>query len=406
MPFEFGYFTEFSDPVTKADPVVAAVAKAIELNQWTGKVYESMGAPSVQLSSKEYEVYTRSKTARVGAVGTGGWDDTKTADLPVSADFAKGITRGTVLEVGDEAVIVKTVDRSANTISVFQRGDGGTAATHTAAAPIRVIGFAGNDTDLKDVEGYHEKTAVYKNFVQSVFEIIDWTLHGEYMRKGMTDAQAKATLIREAEIRVAELLSMMAVNGYKLDSQNGKTRYMSAGLLRQLADNAGGTREILTYNVNGDLTEEKLLAAVKQCFLAGGAPDTIWCSPTVKGYINAFNSANSSLAINANKEDHGAGGLYVDHLDFEGNVLNVRVDAAIPDGKVAVVKQADLKKGWLENDGLRLVDEPSPSSRETRKSLQGSVGFIVENVGLNHILLTGITGGTTERVYKTKAVSA
>lgn len=406
MPFEFGYFTEFSDPVTKADPVVAAVAKAIELNQWTGKVYESMGAPSVQLSSKEYEVYTRSKTARVGAVGTGGWDDTKTADLPVSADFAKGITRGTVLEVGDEAVIVKTVDRSANTISVFQRGDGGTAAAHTAADPIRVIGFAGNDTDLKDVEGYHEKTAVYKNFVQSVFEIIDWTLHGEYMRKGMTDAQAKATLIREAEIRVAELLSMMAVNGYKLDSQNGKTRYMSAGLLRQLADNAGGTREILTYNVNGDLTEEKLLAAVKQCFLAGGAPDTIWCSPTVKSYINAFNSANSSLAINANKEDHGAGGLYVDHLDFEGNVLNVRVDAAIPDGKIAVVKQADLKKGWLEGDGLRLVDEPSPSSRETRKSLQGSVGFIVENVGLNHILLTGITGGTTERVYKTKAVSA
>lgn len=406
MPFEFGYFTEFSDPVTKADPVVAAVAKAIELNQWTGKVYESMGAPSVQLSSKEYEVYTRSKTARVGAVGTGGWDAEKTADLPVSADFAKGITRGTVLEVGDEAVIVKTVDRSANTISVFQRGDGGTAAAHTAADPIRVIGFAGNDTDLKDVEGYHEKTAVYKNFVQSVFEIIDWTLHGEYMRKGMTDAQAKATLIREAEIRVAELLSMMAVNGYKLDSQNGKTRYMSAGLLRQLADNAGGTREILTYNVNGDLTEEKLLAAVKQCFLAGGAPDTIWCSPTVKSYINAFNSANSSLAINANKEDHGAGGLYVDHLDFEGNVLNVRVDAAIPDGKVAVVKQADLKKGWLENDGLRLVDEPSPSSRETRKSLQGSVGFIVENVGLNHILLTGITGGTTERVYKTKTVSA
>ena len=256
------------------------------------------------------------------------------------------------------------------------------------------------------MEGYHEKTAVYKNYVQSVFEIIDWTLHGEYMRKGMTDAQAKATLIREAEIRVAELLSMMAVNGYKLDAQNGTTRYMSAGLLRQLADNAGGTREILTYNVNGDLTEEKLLAAVKQCFLAGGAPDTIWCSPTVKGYINAFNSANSSLAINANKEDHGAGGLYVDHLDFEGNVLNVRVDAAIPDGKVAVVKQADLKKGWLENDGLRLVDEPSPSSRETRKSLQGSVGFIVENVGLNHILLTGITGGTTERVYKTKAVSA
>ena len=405
MPFEFGYYTEFSDPVTKADPVVAAVAKAIELNQWTGKVYESMGAPSAPITSKEYEVFTRSKTARVGAVGTGGWGASATTALPVSADFAKGITLGTVLEVGEEAVIVKSVDRSANTIAVFRRGDGGTAATHAESDPIRVIGFAGSDIDLKDVEGYHEKTAAYRNYVQSVFEIIDWTLHGEYMRKGMTDYQAKATLIREAEIRVAGNLSMMAVNGYKVDAQNGATRYMSAGLLRQLADTAGGTREVLTYNVNGNLTEAKLLAAIRQCFLAGGAPDTIWCSPTVKTYINAFNSANSSLAINANKDDHGAGGLYVDHLDFEGNILAVRVDAAIPDGKVAVVKQEDLKKGWLEGDGLRLVDEPSPSSRETRKSLQGSVGFIVENVGLNHILLTGITGGTTERVYTTKSAS-
>ena len=364
-----------------------------------------MGAPSAPITSKEYEVFTRPKTARVGAVGTGGWGASATTALPVSADFAKGITLGTVLEVGEEAVIVKSVDRSANTISVFRRGDGGTAATHAESDPIRVIGFAGSDTDLKDVEGYHEKTAAYRNYVQSVFEIIDWTLHGEYMRKGMTDYQAKATLIREAEIRVAGNLSMMAVNGYKVDAQNGATRYMSAGLLRQLADTAGGTREVLTYNVNGNLTEAKLLAAIRQCFLAGGAPDTIWCSPTVKTYINAFNSANSSLAINANKDDHGAGGLYVDHLDFEGNILAVRVDAAIPDGKVAVVKQEDLKKGWLEGDGLRLVDEPSPSSRETRKSLQGSVGFIVENVGLNHILLTGITGGTTERVYTTKSAS-
>ena len=53
MPFEFGYYTEFSDPVTKADPVVAAVAKAIELNQWTGKVYESVGAPSAPITSRE-----------------------------------------------------------------------------------------------------------------------------------------------------------------------------------------------------------------------------------------------------------------------------------------------------------------------------------------------------------------
>lgn len=78
----------------------------------------------------------------------------------------------------------------------------------------------------------------------------------------------------------------------------------------------------------------------------------------------------------------------------------------MPVDKIAVVNQAKCKKGWLSNDGLRLVDEPALSSREHRKSLQGSIGFLIEDVGADHMLLTGITDGPKERVYKVQDVSA
>jgi hypothetical protein len=78
----------------------------------------------------------------------------------------------------------------------------------------------------------------------------------------------------------------------------------------------------------------------------------------------------------------------------------------MPAGSIAIVNQAKCKKGWLSDDGLRLADEPSLSSREMRKSLQGSVGFLIEDVGADHLLLTGITGGTAERVYKIQDVGA
>lgn len=398
--FNFGAFSEYSDAVTAADPVVAAVAKSINLGAWTGKFYEAMGAPDVAITSKQFDVFTRTKTPRAGVVGTGGWTASATTALPVSAGLANGITVGHVLKVGAEVVTVSKVNRTAGTIDVFARGDAGTTAASAAANDaITVIGFAGTDTDLKDVESTYENTIKYSNFVQTVFETIDWTKHGDMLRKGMQDSHASALLIREAEIRVAEILATMAVNGYRKDGGANK-RYMSAGLVQQLTDTMGGTRPVLTYDVKGELTEAKMLDALKAVYAAGGNADTIWCNPTCKSYINAFNIANSGIALNASRDSHTAGD-YVNYIDFEGKVLAVRVDSAIPAGNIAVVNQSMCRKGWLEDDGLRLVDEPAPSSREHRKSLQGSVGFAIEGVGTEHILLTGITGGKTERVYKT-----
>lgn len=406
MAFAFGQFNEFSDSVTHGNPIIEAVAKAIQLGPFAGKFYAAMGAPAASLTQKEFKVYTRTKTSRDGAIGADGWSSASAVSgLPINADSLKGLTIGHVLDVGGEVVIISAVDRSAGTIDVHRRGEGGTAAkTHSAGATFEVIGFAGSDTDLKNVESVSESTGSWNNYVQTVFETIDWTKHGELTRQGLSDSNAVMLLVREAEIRVAELLSRMSIRGVKAAVSGGVGRFMSAGLLAQIGDVAN--RNAMTYDVGGVLTEEKFKAALKQRFDTGGTVNTIWVSPTVKDYINAFVAANSTVSLTDSKGNHTAGGIYVDSYNYEGAMLNVRVDSDMPDDRIAIVNQSKCKKGWLSNDGLRLVDEPAASSREKRKSLQGSIGFLIEDVGADHLLLTGITGGSTERVYKVQNVSA
>lgn len=399
--FEFGQFNEFSDSVTISSPTVMATAKAIELGPYVGAFYQSMQAPEVTLKTKDFKVYTRSKTAREGIVGGSGWTINAVSDLPLDSGMIAGLTVGHVLQVnGGEVVIVKDVDRSANTIDVYERAAGSTtAATASSGTVVKVTGFAGADTDLKNVTAMSETTSEYLNYVQTVFEAVEWTKHATLVRQGMSPAQATFTLLREAAIRVAEMLASMSILGHKQAAATSATRSMSAGLFSQLADTNSGKRTVLSYNANGLVTEAIMMAAIGEVLNNGGNPDTIWCSPAAKAWINTFNMANSSLAVTASKESHTAGGQYVTHIDYEGKLLAVRVDRDIPSGKIAIVNQGKCKKGWLENDGLNLVDEPALSSREMRKSLQGSVGFLIEDVGIDHSFIYGITGGPSARTY-------
>ncbi|WP_288615111.1 DUF5309 family protein [uncultured Victivallis sp.] len=400
MAFDFGRFHEFSDPVTYADPVIEAVARAIGLGPYTGKFFEAMGAPMLPLTQKTFKVYNRTLTSRDGA-SSGAWDASATTGLPLSADALKGLTIGHVLLIGTEVVIISAINRSAGTISVHKRGEGGTtAAAHTSGDSFEVIGFAGNDEDLKKVESTNELTEEWENYVQTVFEVVEWTKHAELVRQGMDPANATAMLITEAQTRVARLLSRMAVKGVKAKATGSGGRFMSAGLLTQISDVTG--RHARRYNVNGVLTETKFKASLKAMFDEGGNANTIWCNSTVKEYLNAFLGARSEVTLNDNKSNHVAGGLYVTSYDYEGAILTIRVDDAMPGDRIAVVNQAKCKKGWLSDDGLRLVDEPAASSREIRKSLQGSIGFLIEDVGTDHTDLYGITGGSTERIHNVK----
>lgn len=408
MAFHFGQFNEFSDPVTQGSPTVMALARVIELGPYTGRFYQRMAAPEKTITQKTFKVYTRSKTSRHGAIGTA-WDNAATANLSMDAQVLKGLTLGHVLEFGDgEAVIIKSVDRENNTITVRRRGDGDTpVAAKAEGAEFRVIGHASEDTELKFIESMSEETFDYENYVQTVFEAIDWTKHAELVREGMTSAQATVFLIREAEIRVAEMLSAMAIHGKKqrgTSGPNGK-RYMSAGMLAQLRDSNGGTRNTHIYDAAGDLTAKKINDFLKRIFNGGGKPNTLWCSFTVKEFLDNLPAARTELVVASSGENHTAGGVYVTRYNYQGAILDIEVDSDMPEGAISALNMAKCKKGWLDKDGLRFTVEPSLSTREHRRALQGSVGFLLEDVGIEHGLMTGITGGPTERIYKTQTVA-
>ena len=391
MPFNFGMVTEFDDPNSIHDPIVLAAAKAIQLPRFKGVLYQLMGAPQAPITQKTFEIYSRSKSTRNGVIGDGvstGWAISATTGLAMTAAAIKGLTVGHVLQVGSEVVQVKAVDRAANTIDVKGRGLGGTTdAAHAVNDPFTVIGFAGLDSDLKNVESISESTLKYTNYTQTVFELLDWEKGAELARKGLEMAKVVAILRQEATLRIAEMLSMMAVYGYKQGGSSAVS-WMSAGLLTQLADDAGGTRPVLSYDSAGALTEVKLKAALEEVFMVG-SPTTILTSFKNKQTINGFITGNSAVQVTTDLGQKTAGNR-VDYFDFEGMLLEVKVDADMPDDKVALITEGQCKKGWLADDALQNVREPAASSRERRESIQGSVGFVIEGVGYDHSYIYGI----------------
>ena len=388
MSFSFGTFSQYDDPTTTGDPVVAVAAKAITLPRNRGAFYQACGSPQIGIDTIEFDIYSRSKSTRAGTVGSVGWvDAVATTSLPIDATSIKGLTVGHVLKVESEIVIVKTTDKSANTIDIYARGAGGTtAAIHAADAAYSVIGFAGKDTELKNVESVFESTGIYKNYIQTVFESLDWETKGQILaRKGLVNNNIISILTQEAAFRVAELLASMSILGVKQVGASAGSPYMGAGVLAQLADTAGGNRPVLSYDAASGLTETKLRAALKE-LTKYGTPDTIWVSPTNKEVVNGF---NSSLTTQISRTEHAAG-QYVNAYDYDGLILDVKIDSDLPDTTVPILNMNKCFKSWLKGDNLRLETEPKKSSREYRQSLQGSVGFIIEDVGYEHSYIYNI----------------
>ena len=393
MAFDFGQVTLYRDAATRIDPIIEDLGAAVPSKTFTGVVYQMMGGLMAPLKDPEYRVYSRSKSTRNGAIAAA-WTATATTGLAMPAQHCNGLTIGHVISIGGEIVIVKGVNRAAGTIDVFGRGlSGTTAAAHPADTPFMVTAHAGRDEDLKKVESVSEHSITCDNYAQMVFETVDFLKYANLPnRQGLAaGSQLMATERIEAATRMSERLSAMAIHSVKHKGTQ-EMPYMTSGLLASLADTAGGARPIKAYAANGPITETKLTDALDDVF-EYGSPDSIVLSVAnarrFKSFVNAGDEG-VSIKVEAPRADHGAG-RYVTHYDYNGSLLRLLIDRDMPNDRIAIVTAADLKKGWLETDPLTLKVEPTQSTREYRESLQGSIGFLVENVGYSHILITGVT---------------
>ena len=382
MSFETGLFTDLSDANSIADPVVLVAAEAVKLSPFLGSFWNSMPMFTEPTSNRKFDIYSRSETQRAGTIGAVGWiDGVATTNLDVTSTV--GLIKGLVLQIEAEVVVIEEVT-SATKIAVTSRGAAGTTgAAHAAAVAYSVIGQAINDNDLKDIGSVSEITNIFENYMQTVAEPIDFTKGGEIdPRQGLSIGMI-ALLQEEAMTRIAKSIYASSIFGLK-QQKVGEDPYMTAGLIQQLT-RAGG----LTSAVGGAFTETALKTALR-AVTNNGMPTDIFVSSANKDIFNTFNGASSSVTVNTDKGDTQAG-YYVDTYNYEGMIMNVKIDLNVPDDSIPIVNINKCQKGWKANDALMYHDETPASSREFRSSFNGSYGIAVADVGYEHTILTGLT---------------
>jgi len=381
---DLGMHTTLEDANSKLDPEVLAIAENITplmANEF-GKVWDLFKNRETPFITDEFEVLVRDYTTpEVEVTASGGsadWDtNSDTTALPVSASYIDRITIGDVLKVESEIVVVKAVDRSGNTIDVYERGAGeSTAVAHgTDAIIAKVIGNAHEEGKV-DGEAMAEETSKFTNYTQLVEEIID-------LSKANTDQARKVgrtadVLRNEAVERVMRDLARTAIYGVSRAPASGFAS-MTRGFIQWLSLSAG-----IKTAVGGAFTETVLRAIIQDVRLAGGTVNYIVMSPAKKTLFNNFSSADSITVDNSARYT----GRVLDAYMADGfGLVPVVVDLDMSDSEVAVGDSRKMIKGWKENDSLKFVKETNTNSRENKETLQGKFGLAVENVGQSHGLL-------------------
>jgi len=385
---DVGLHTTLTDTESILDPEVIAVqdnVNALNAKEF-GKVWDLFKVRSKPFETEPYEVLSRNYTAPEILIGTAGsgtdWGSASdTTALPINASYIDRITVGDILLVDSEIVVVKSVDRSGNTIDVYERGAGDTTgATHSTGATAKIIGSAHREGTV-DGEALAEQTAVTTNYCQLVEEIID-------LSKADTD-QARKTgrtemaLKEEAMQRVMRKLARSAIYG-TARAATSAIPAMTRGLMSYLNDIAGASKT----TVSGAFTETVLKNGLDAVRVLGGSVNAIVMSITNKRIANSFTGADQIQQLRADR----MGGVVLDGYIADGfGSIPFVVDLDMPDDKVALINTNYLSKGWKINDQLRFVPETNVNSRERKETLQGKFGLAVEQVGVSHHLLTAIS---------------
>ena len=380
------------DPTSKLDPEVLSVLPRVTPNQAEifGNVWDLFSDRGEPFSTVKFKVLTRNYTkpeVDVTASGSGSdWDtNSDTTDLPVDSGYMDRVTIGDVLLVESEIVIVSAVDRSNDTIDVYNRGSGDSTATShgTSTITAKIVGNAHEEGKVQ-AEAMAETTGEVTNWTQLVEEKVDLSqTDTEQARKnGRTEDVLKA----EATERLTQDLARTAIYGQgqqPSSSQPSTTR----GLLSYLQDVSGG----LETNVGGAFDETALTNMLEDIRAEGGQrPDAIVMSPNNKKEFNAFTDSQTTIDINEDRSANVAGRV-IDSYLWETGQIPALVDIDMPDDRVAVVNSRYMEKGYQAGDGLRFEEETNTNSRRNEETLQGRFGLAVEQVGKAHGVMSGLT---------------
>jgi hypothetical protein len=302
-----------------------------------------------------------------------GWDDSSTTGLAV--DDASKFQDGHIILVDNEKLVVKTADVSGNTIDVYTRGFGDTAAaTHNDDVVIFIIGMArleGDDADygpITDLTAPYNYTSIFQKAIKVSGTLQAISQHGiddEYMYQA-----------NKAVPHLLRLVERMAFYGERVEGSASSPR-SAGGLSTFIASN--------NVDAGGAIAKADVDSLMEEIIMGGGYPDLLVMNPRVANDLRAL--LDNSNFIRVSQDENKLGVDAIERVMTQYGELELVMDRWCP-LSTAYVLQSD-KIGFY---ALRPFEayELSRSGDSLKGEVVGEFSLLVANEKA-HGKITGIT---------------
>jgi len=296
---------------------------------------------------------------------------------PVAMNVTTGqgvyFAAGDILQIDSELMRVTSVSTDAVTVA---RGFGGsTAASHASGAGIRITGAVSVQGAAVGPARTTTKVGKY-NYTQIYNQSVTITSTQRSTSKWTGPSNELARLL-DNEMKVAwQLWERSLLAGRKVAAAASVAGAMD-GILPVISTNAYAKSSAY-------LTKEFILAAMQDCWTAGGSPDKI--------VLNAFQKRQANKFLDSmrqtNRIDRIAGAI-VDSYTSDFGIADIVLDRNLPADTVLLIDSDKIGFGPLQGNGLRAVKLPDTTALAETWQVVGEYTSETRNENA-HAKITGL----------------
>ena len=350
------------------------------------------------VNTMSYTTAEKEAKSWIWAVGTSARNATATTGLTISASTSSLLTNYSSLKIGDEIVIVKSVNRTANTIEVYARWEGSTVwAIHAIAAQIDILAY-NLPLWVKDIEAAKKSFTtrlnyVAKNSIPSVsFVKEDVSVDREfYWEKGYQDYVSEQILDADRDLLIARDKSLLRSTAQAgTGSWETGTPAMTKWLMEEATERANIKTTFGSLS-DFDKINDALIASQGKHWKA----NVLLCSLAFRNAIQKLWAIETQLPAPLNRLAIAIWNQ-VSVLNTNVGQLTIVWSADMPDDKAIVLNTKDLSRHplvWFTNAGWdkKTTQESARNDQAFNYDtlMQGWTVFL--NTNKNMTLITGIT---------------
>ncbi len=354
-----------SDVISMIDPRDTPLLAKLGLDSARQKFMVNQNGYKIELLEDELDPLetTANNGGEIGA-----------ADTSFVVTDASIFQDGHVILIDSEYMVVKSVNTTTDTVTIYSRSYGGTNATHDTAAVIQIVGMArleGDDADyggLTDISAPYNYTSIFQKAIQVSGTLQAISQHGiddEFMYQA-----------NKAVPHLLRLVERAAFHGVRAVGTASSPRSM------------GGLGTFITDNVvaaGGAIAKAHVDSLMEEIIMDGGYPDLLVMNPRVANDLRSL--LDSSSFVRVSQDENKLGVDAIERVMTQYGELELVMDRWCPTD-TAFVLQSD-KAGFyaLRNfEGYALAR----SGDSVKGEVVGEFSLLVAN-DKAHGKITGIT---------------